>query len=512
VRAVLPYLLLTGLSLPFVGKPVHIDDANFVAMARHVRVDPGQPLDFLINWQGSTERAFDVLSNPPGIAYWLAPVADGPTWLMHLWMLPWLWLAVWGALRLGGTIAGRREEAALLMLGAPAALLATQALTPDLPLLACGLAGMAGILQPVSRGGSDRRWCFAALVGLGAVFRYSGAVLIPVVVLWLWLQRDRRGAVRLGAIAAAPLVLLMATDWIAYGQVHLVAMMGFQGAAAGGLDTLHKLGASVAMLGGAVVLPVICWTNPKRALTGLMVGAGLGCTVVAFFALSGLIAGWTVVMIAAGGAVLGGCTTTRDDTDRLLLVWLGLGLLFLLGLRFSATRYWLPFMAPAVLIPLRTASQRSCRIAVVLTPLLALALAADDLEFASAQKHLAEQVHAAADRPGRIAGHWGFQHHLERAGWTPLEDDAPLPPGTVVATSAAAWPQKSSACTEPVQVWVAADRWPGPRVHTSAGGANIHGFALAGDPPQPTFVPWGFGNDPLDTVRLDQACLSRPTR
>ena len=74
----LPMVLLIGLALPFVHKPVHVDDANFLAMARAAAIDPWRPHAFAINWGGQTERAFDVLSNPPGIALWLAPVVDQP--------------------------------------------------------------------------------------------------------------------------------------------------------------------------------------------------------------------------------------------------------------------------------------------------------------------------------------------------------------------------------------------------------------------------------------------------
>jgi len=513
VRKHLPYLFLTGLSLPFLGKPVHVDDANFVAMARQARSDPWRPLDFPINWQGTTEQAFDVLSNPPGIAWWLAPVADAPVWVMHLWMLPWLWLATWGALRLGRQVAGRDQAAAILLLSAPAAVLATQALTPDLPLLACILAGMSGILQ-TDDPQTTPRWRFAALVGMGALFRYSGAALIPLVVLWPWLHGDRRGALRLGLIAATPLLLLMGHDILAHGQPHILAMIGFQSVSNTGLDVLHKLGASTAMLGGAVVLPILCWTQPRRAIGGLLIGAGLGCTAVSALGLWGGASGWSLLWMAAGGAVIGGAVRNQDATDRLLTTWLILGVFFLLALRFSATRYWLPFFAPAVLLPLRTAQTRLVRIACIVTPLLAMALTIDDHEFAHAHKQLALQTHQAmGTQPGWFAGHWGFQHHLEALGWTAIEDDTPLQPGVQLATSLAAWPQQPSGCVEVVARLQAPDGWPGPRVHTRIGAANIHGFALAGDPPTTTFAPWGWGDDPLDTVEIRQACREKaPTR
>ena len=107
------------------------------------------------------------------------------------WSGPWwLWLAIWGAMRLGQALSGRPNAAALLLVGSPVAVLATHALTPDLPLLACTLAGMGGLLT--ARPG--QRWIWALVVGIGAWFRYSDAALIPVVALWPWLRgaRDRK--------------------------------------------------------------------------------------------------------------------------------------------------------------------------------------------------------------------------------------------------------------------------------------------------------------------------------
>ena len=91
--------------------------------------------------------AFDVLSNPPGIAWWLAPLVDSPVWFLHLWMLPWLLIAAWGAWELGQRFTDHPAGATVLICAAPIGLLATQSFTPDLPLLACALAGMAGLTK-----------------------------------------------------------------------------------------------------------------------------------------------------------------------------------------------------------------------------------------------------------------------------------------------------------------------------------------------------------------------------
>ena len=532
-RALLTVLVLLGLVLPFAGKPVHLDDANFLTLARGAAADPWRPHDVLVNWQGTTERAFDVLSNPPGIAWWLAPVAEAPVMVQHLAMLPWLILAIFGAWRLGDRLAGAPAAAALLVCASPMGLLAAHSLMPDLPLLACTLAGAAGLVS----GSARRTWPWALLLGCAVLFRYSGLALLPLAVLWGVLQRDVRGALFAGAAAALPFALLCLHDLSAYGEVHFVAMLGFQGVSDSGRDVARKLIAAVAMLGGAGLLPVLCWRRPVAAGVGLLVGAGLGLAGAMMSGHTGLALVTTVLAAAGGGAAIAGAAWTgsrasgsqRESPDRetpdrqsperetpwpsretlWLLAWGVGGLVFLLKLRFTAARYWLPFLAPWVLLALRGAPPRWIQGAVGLTVALSLLLARADLGLARAQEMLARQVvEKSQEEVGLFAGHWGWQHHLEAAGWAALEDDGAVPLGTLLAISQVSWPQEAApGCFEMVAAFQAPAAW-GPRVHTADGAANVHAFLVSGSPPIETYAPWGYGGDPLDQVQLMRACAA----
>ena len=497
------------LVLPFLRKPVHLDDANFLVLARGAAANLWRPHDIRINWQGTMEPAFDVLSNPPGIAWWLAAVVDLPVWVQHGVMLPWLALAVWGAWRLGRRMVGAPVASTLLICASPIGLLSAHSLMPDLPLLACTLAGAAGLVCTPVR----RAWPWAMLFGAAVLFRYSGLALVPVAALWGYLAGQRQDAVRLGLAAALPFALLVGHDLLAYGEVHFLAMLDFQGVSGGGRDVLRKLLAAVGAFGGAALLPVLCWRRPGGALLGVFVGAALGLVAGGLsghtdFALVG-----TVLAITAGGASLGGGIWTavreRDRETAWLLVWGLGGLVFLLGLRFTAARYWIPFLAPWVLLALRDAGPRLVKWSIGATVALSVLLALSDLRLARAQEGLAHRVLALADGEiGLIAGHWGWQHHLEAAGWTPLEDDAEVPFGELVARSQVAWPQTpASGCfTEIASLSAPAPAVFWPRVHTATGRANLHAFMISGTEPVETYSPWWFGWDPLDVVRLQRSC------
>lgn len=470
---------LVALQLPWLDRPVHYDEANFLVLARGAAEDAWRPHDVSINWQGTTERAFDVLSNPPGIAWWLAPVIDAPVTVQRAWMLPWLAVAMAGALRLGRRFAGEAEQGALVLLTAPIAVLATPSLLPDAPLYALALLGVGGFIDAADR--STRAWPWALVAGSAALFRYSGLALFPLLVLY----GARRRATLPALAAAVPATLLAIHDVQAYGAVHFLAMGHFQAVATTPFDLYHKAASALAMLGGAGALPIGGWG--PGAVLGAAVGLGMGWRW-----------GWPGLCFAAlGGAGLGGAPAR--SRDRLFLAaWAFGGFAFLLTLRFTAARYWLPFL-PGVLLALPTRWPR-LQVATQLT--LAMLLAADEERSARADRDLA--VATARLGTGVFTGHWGWQWALEQAGWRALDEGGRVEPGTLVAIPTEAWPQPVEVACDRV-VWEAAAQaslpWL-PRGYTREGLANLHANWIAGDPPLRTIAPWTFANDPYERVKV----------
>jgi hypothetical protein len=523
-RRWLPLLLLLGLVLPFAGKPVHIDDANFLALARGALADPWRPHAIDINWQGSTERAFDVLSNPPGIGWWLAPVAQASAPVQHLWMLPWLALLAWGAWQLGRRFGGDGAAGVLLLGTAPVVVLAAQALTPDLPLLAVTAAGFGGYLLAVDQGRQRAAAGWAVLAGSAVLFRYSGVALLPLLLLYPLLRRRGPWPALAGLL---PLLLLLAHDLHAYGAWHLLAMTGFQSETASGREAFRKLVAALAMLGGVGLLPVLPTLGRRLSLGA----AGLGIVLGVVGALvSGLTLGatlWTAACCAAGAAALVGplvgswrdASAERRAERIFLAAWAFGGLVFLVGLRFTAARYWLPFLPPVLLAWLALRPGRRLLLgALALHLAVALGVAVDDLAMARVGPEAARwadsegrgclQCEDPLDREFVFAGHWGWQHYLERRGWRSLEDEERLRPGAVLAVAESPWPQEPDpgTCLEPVGQRVFSDRFPGPRVHSAAGFANLHAFVVAGSPPVETYVPWTLSDEPRERVSLYRVC------
>jgi hypothetical protein len=483
--------LLLALQLPWLGKHLGIDEPKFVTLARAAARDPWRPHDVEMHWAGHRQRAFDFFSNPPGVAWWLAPVSHAPVPVQRAWMLPWLLPAIWGARRLGRRFGGG-DSTALLLLVAPIVVVATASLLPDAPLYACTLAGVGGYVTAVDRGRSP--FAFAVLAGCAALFRYSGVALMPLLALYSLLRR-RPPWPALGAWI--PIGLLALHDLNAYGAWHFAAIYEFQSVSNSARQWLHKGAAALAMLGGAAALPVFAWRWPG------LVGAVLGAV-----ALAGL--GWAAAAFgAAGGATLGTALwwasgSPDERADRLwLAAWAAGGFVFLLTLRFVAARYWVPFV-PGVLLALPRG--RWAPAAIGASALLGVALVATAHQRTQAIHELADRV--ADLGTGYFTGQWGWAWAMQQHGWRPLDTWSRAPTGALVAMPKQAWPQMVAvACDEVVLEAAAKPSIPWlPRDYTAMGRANLHASSIvpgiAGLPPTPTVLPWSFASDPYERVRV----------
>jgi hypothetical protein len=211
---------------------------------------------------------------------------------------------------------------------------------------------------------------------------------------------------------------------------------------------------------------------------------------------SGLLSVQAALFGAAGGAVLG--SMAGAPRTRWLSLWAVGGVGFLLLLRFTAARYWLPFAAPfALLVPFGGIP------AIVAQTALGLALLADDEAGGRAVERLAEQV-VVIGPPGVFTGHWGWQRVLEQHGWTALPEGQRASPRSLLAMPVEAWPQRAEAVCVRVVLEAEAPAGPNwlPRAYSATGHANLHANWIAGQEPRRTVIPWTFAADRYEAARV----------
>src|SRR5215472_18765897 len=174
-------LLTVALLLPFLGKPLHVDDPMYVWTAKHIVEHPVDFYGLSVNWRGTMDSMAVVNKNPPGVSYWLALVGALFGWsepALHAGMLVPAVLAVVGVWLLARSLGAPPALASLSLLAMPGFLVSRTTLMADV--LATALWTWA-VLAWV-RGLQEERtgWLAAGalLAGLCFLTKYLGLALI----------------------------------------------------------------------------------------------------------------------------------------------------------------------------------------------------------------------------------------------------------------------------------------------------------------------------------------------
>ena len=133
---------------------------------------------------------------------------------------------------------------------APALVVSSHTVMPDLPLLAFYALGVPLAIEGMDSGQPARALAGGSLAGLSALCRYSGMTVVPLLGLYIVLHRPRAVAAALAlAAAAAPLAAWSWASFAIYGRTHWLAMAGLEGQTLAAPALAHKLLYQLAALG-----------------------------------------------------------------------------------------------------------------------------------------------------------------------------------------------------------------------------------------------------------------------
>ncbi|MBX9788985.1 MAG: glycosyltransferase family 39 protein [Pirellulales bacterium] len=453
-----------GLLVPFLAKPVNMDDPLFVWTAQQVLRHPGDFYGFDVNWYGFVQPMHVVNKNPPGAAYFLA----GALWVggdrelvMHA-----VYLAPNIALVLGTYLLARRfcQHAVLAAVAAcatPVVFVSATTLMCDNLMAALWCWSMLAWLRGLDRGGL--LWFLAAglLAAAAALCKYFGICVVPLMVAYT-LVRVRRPGWWLVA-AALPLVALALFEWYChqlYSHGLLRGAVDYVGAKQDWDSAPFRLFQALIFLGGCLIT-IGCaapWCWSPRVTLPVVVIAGLAFaawTAAAVFpdpelrdaaalrwalplhaTLFLLVAAHVIGLAVSDLARRWGGRGAHGMADSLLLcLWFAGTLLFAaLGNWTITARTFVPLAAPAGILLVRRLEnyrqlasagvRRGVWFAVGLGGVVALSTARADYTFAkSAREAGSALVHNFAE-PGHILwfqGHWGFQYYIIDSGAQALD-------------------------------------------------------------------------------------------
>jgi len=439
-------VLLVGTLNAF--KPVHIDDALYLAIAKQILSHPFDPYGFTINWQHFDQQAYKVSISPPLLSYYHAfwmTLGAGDGVLLHLAMIPWLALLAWSVLALVDRIGPYGEWAALIVLVSPGVFAGTN-LMLDVPMTACLTAGVECLFRAM-----DRRsvgWLMiSGLFGAAAVLiKYPAVVFIPVCLTIALMRRTWKALLPALCCAAA----FFGWQWCSRslygaGQVEQATSFLERFHGDGGRKTFERVLEQFTLLGATFPIWIVSILHGRSRIPGLLIA--LAALILGRDALihSDAWRGESAPVYAFQTALFLGAfaigellvsAVRRASSNRLLqiisLVWLvGVVGLTTFSAPFVAVRYLLPALSAILVLQclVLRPSPYALAATVATTAIVGGATALADLRWAAFYPKTVAEIRTEHPRSTIFfCGHWGFQWYSERAGmtaWDARWNDAP---------------------------------------------------------------------------------------
>lgn len=430
--------------VPFVTKPVHVDDPLFLWTAEALRVHGAGFHGVLVNWYGTEEPIGRVAQNPPGwsalLVAWTA-VFGSTVVAAHALAFVAACAAVLATWRLARGFTQRPEVAALALLAAPAFFVSSTTLMCDVPMLAAFVGGLAAWREGWKEERAAKLVLAGALVALAILSKYSAVIALPLLAFDLALRLRRGERVRGGVTGLAlPIVVLVLYELVTtrlYGRGLFSQAVAYaaQERARSPFAPSAEACIALAFVGGsAAAAAVLFGASLARAWLATCVAAAIACVVALasahppglpwLFDERGVRLSYAlqmVVWIGAGLVAVVGATTvlarSRDPERAWLAAWLVLALAF--GAFFNWTlnaRSLLLALPPLAILAARASegvalTRTSTRAALACVPALALSIVAalSDAQHANAQREAALSIASEARRAGSrfvFQGHW----------------------------------------------------------------------------------------------------------
>ncbi len=264
-------LLLTFLTLlitlPFVNRAYFVDDFYFVTIAKGILEHPTRPYDFRsddagLNTLGWERGQQPRMVNPLLFHYFLAAVIKvwgEEVWKLRTASLIFSLISVWSVYFVGKRFVRNAFAAASLLAVTPAFWVSSYSLLIDSALLAFFLAALVCFIEGHERKNKKLLILSGLLIGATLLTKYTGVLIVPVVMLWHYFHKKTYSFNRtLLALAVGLVIFLLWGVWgiFTYGQMHFTATLsrGFHPTTFFGLAALG-LFLSAVFFG---------WKEPKR--------------------------------------------------------------------------------------------------------------------------------------------------------------------------------------------------------------------------------------------------------
>lgn len=465
-------------TVPFIGRPFHMDDASFIELARARQSEPLETVLKDYTFFGQQNEYF-LDTHPPLIPSYVAlliKVAGESETVMHLAFLIFPLIAATSMYYLARKYTRNALLAALLLIATPGAMVMSHGIMTDMPGLSLWLAAVTLYIY-----GLDRKslWLMALsgfAITAGVFISYQVLSVIPLLFAYALVRR------RISILAILPFVLPL-SSFVSYAVWHY-SILGMVPRFSYGVgeplawySIVQKTSSVFAAIGGAFIFFIIlmrllvnnrwdftvylAFIIPFWVSQFIQYRTGHTSLAAAFLSLLFIPLGILFLyrIFADGWQRLRGGALEKRSADVLLLLWLS-GVLFYLVvlLPYASVRYLLPAFPPMILLFVRLLEDRISQAVIVRNFMLAAVLATAgfgllaagaDYQLASANQAFAENEGAGLGLQAESEGHkvwfigeFGFRYYLEKQGFQELPKDTVIPEGDLVIQSPLADPRR----------------------------------------------------------------------
>lgn len=260
LRPWLVLILLAVILLLFINKAMTIDEPLFIWTAQHLQQHPGDPFGFELNWFGVPSPMLTNVQNPPLTSYWLALVGlvSWNEWWLHLAMLPFGLLTVWGTMRLARLLGADPFWAGLLTVATAGFLISATTVMCDV-MMTCGFVWTIVLwIEGMNRKNAGILVAAAVVAGLTVFTKYFGLALAPLLVTYTIL-REKQPTRTLWPLAVTVAMVLAWHSWTEnlYGMSHVLGASQYATKFKERFDSMGRYYAGVAFLGGCILWPLV---------------------------------------------------------------------------------------------------------------------------------------------------------------------------------------------------------------------------------------------------------------
>ena len=455
------------LLVPFVSKPLHIDDPTYVWAAEHILEQPLDPYGFAVNWGSTVEPMPDAMKNPPLVCYYLAAamtLLGRSEQALHIAMLLPAVGVILGTYQLAKELGSRPVLAAAATLATPVFLLSATTVMCDVAMV-CAYVWAAWFWVRGMK--TDRIGMLAVgalLIAVSTLTKYFGVTLFPLLIAYGVMVKRRPGVWLLTLIIPAA-ILAAFHFWTkglyGYGLLADAAGYATQERWSAGGKVVGAVMTGLAFSGGccaAVVLLAGVSAPRTVVITGSVAFVLVALLLLAIdpiathsirrdgairWSLVVQLAFWSACGFALFASLAAYAWTNRNADNALLACWILGTFCFAVFVNWNvAARSILPMAPAAAILAARMWTSRleradasasaSWRPWIALAPAVALAVlvCAADASLARTQRDAATQIsdvlaedRGPDDTHGKVyfAGHWGFQHYMQLRGATALD-------------------------------------------------------------------------------------------